>query len=165
MTEITQGLSGCIFMLPLSDYDVPSDSSSMVKLQEWLALLVRQLSFYVGPLGNNHRVIPPALQKEVTGHTLLQDIPFVVLLNKSDVFRAKLARTNLRCCFKENPTRDYDTAVAVVKKKIERRMNRPAGLFSSIDMCATESDPVRKMFSSFADIIFMQLVKGMGYPI
>ena len=114
-----------------------------------------------------------SLFRDVVNQPALARTPFIVFLNKIDLFQAELATTPLSKCFPEyNPPagaapgsrQDIASAVAYVRGKLQGAADNPAraGGFYFHTTSATDTNQVDKIFKSVTDIVINKGLEEAG---
>jgi len=89
----------------------------------------------------------------------------VLFLNKSDLFKEKIKRVDLKVCFSDyDGGLNYDVAVGYMKDKFLNLNRDPSSkqIYTHIT-CATDTDNVRFVFNSVKDIFLHQGLQKIGF--
>eukprot|EP00457_Paulinella_chromatophora_P007540 gb/GEZN01007563.1/.p1 GENE.gb/GEZN01007563.1/~~gb/GEZN01007563.1/.p1 ORF type:complete len:355 (+),score=46.09 gb/GEZN01007563.1/:286-1350(+) len=101
------------------------------------------------------------LFQEICNSRWFKKSAIIVFLNKSDLFREKIAKVDMRCCFDEyEGGLDYDTATEFLQDEFKTR-NEFQQIYLHIT-CATNLDNVTFTFNAVKDVIIKSGLGGMG---
>ena len=116
-----------VFFVALSDYDMTLREDSTVKLFE-----------------------------DVINGSWFQDTPVVLFLNKKDLFREKLGRIDLKCCFPHyDGGKEYGPAVKYIEKQFLSLAPPKKQIFVH-RTCATDTKNISLVFKAVKDILLQQ---------
>jgi len=106
------------------------------------------------------------LFSETTGLPALKGKPFVLFLNKIDIFREKIKTHPLSKYFPEFPKDidhdDFDKSVEFLKAKFVEKF-RGGGKLSCFLTCVIDKDNTSKIYSIVMDIIIREAVSASGF--
>jgi len=87
----------------------------------------------------------------------------ILFLNKSDIFREKIADKDLTVCFPEyTGGRNFDAAVKFVEKKFREQCDgRDQDIYTHVT-CATDTTNVQKVFDNVREIVIKESMKRSG---
>ncbi|GAB5360748.1 hypothetical protein AAMO2058_000654200 [Amorphochlora amoebiformis] len=136
---------------------------------EWLRFLdkvsvivyVVDLSSFDQPANNNQLLKGLTELDRLCLDPALGDVPIVVCLNKADIFRSKLEKSQIQCCFPEIDVKSassFEGCLAYVCQKFERKATGVEGsakLILTFPMSATKLEDVQalmKIIGESADI-------------
>jgi len=88
---------------------------------------------------------------------------FILFFNKSDLFKEKIKRIDLKCCFPDyNGGLDEDNAYKFIQKKfLETNQNPKKHIYTHLT-CATDTDNINVVFSAVQDIILRGVLDKVG---
>lgn len=125
-------VTACIFCVSLSEYDqMLREDETINRMKESLALF-----------------------EEVSNVLWFKTTPFVLFLNKTDLFREKIKRKPLTICFNDytGPAADYDAGLEFIQKKFVGSNTSPHDIYVH-QTCATNTDNVRVVFKAVRDTL------------
>jgi len=89
----------------------------------------------------------------------LKHIPMIVFLNKSDLFKEKIARVDMKMCFPEyNGGCNYEKGIQFIEDKLlklNRNSTRP--IYTHVT-CATDTENIKFVFSAVKAIILQSIL-------
>mmetsp|Transcript_124 Transcript_124/g.299 ORF Transcript_124/g.299 Transcript_124/m.299 type:complete len:1410 (-) Transcript_124:1668-5897(-) len=113
-----------------------------------------------------------ALFSDIVNQASLRNTPFIIFLNKSDLFEKELATVDLSVCFssykkptgvKQGSREHMIHGVKYIIGKLKRRINQTHRTdFYFHVTCATDTNQVNKIFSSVTDIIIQRGLASAG---
>lgn len=129
-------VSAVIFCVSLSEYDqMLREDESINRMMESLALF-----------------------EEVCNVLWFKTVPFVLFLNKTDLFREKIKRKPLTLCFKDySGAADYDHALGFIQQKFVGVNTSPHEIYVH-QTCATNTDNVRVVFKAVRETLKKKLL-------
>jgi len=88
---------------------------------------------------------------------------FILFFNKSDLFKEKIKKTDLKVAFPEYTGGcDFDNAYKFIQKKfLESIENTKKHIYTHLT-CATDTDNINVVFSAVQDIILRGTLEGVG---
>jgi len=91
---------------------------------------------------------------------------FILFFNKSDLFKEKIRKVDLKCCFPDyTGGLDEDNAYKFVQKKfLEANQNPKKHIYAHLT-CATDTDNINVVFSAVQDIILRGTLDSVGLAI
>lgn len=94
------------------------------------------------------------LFKEICNSPWLSTAPVILFLNKSDLFKQKLAKASLSICFPEyNGGDDFETACQFVQEKfLSLNGNASKPIYPHVT-CATDTQQIHVVFNAVTDIL------------
>lgn len=103
------------------------------------------------------------LFKELCNTKWFQQTPFILFLNKKDVFQEKIARVPLKVCFTDYPGPDtFDAGTNYIKDRfVELNDNRAKLIYAHLT-CATDTDNIKVVFNAVRDIILNKTLLKIG---
>eukprot|EP00808_Paulinella_micropora_P009024 g78542.t1 len=101
------------------------------------------------------------LFQEICNSQWFRKSAIIVFLNKSDLFREKIARVDMRCCFDDyEGGLDYDAATDFLKEEFKNR-NESQQIYIHIT-CATSTDNVTFTFNAVKSVVIKVGLSSMG---
>lgn len=99
---------------------------------------------------------------EICNARWFKETPIILFLNKTDLFREKIAKTDLTVCFPEyRGGKNYDEASQYIAKKFtelnKRSDNKP--IYTHFT-CATNTNNIKNVFDAIKDIILHDQIGG-----
>eukprot|EP01125_Pyxidicula_operculata_P012488 TRINITY_DN4096_c0_g1_i1.p1 TRINITY_DN4096_c0_g1~~TRINITY_DN4096_c0_g1_i1.p1 ORF type:complete len:344 (-),score=43.72 TRINITY_DN4096_c0_g1_i1:220-1251(-) len=101
-----------------------------------------------------------SLFQEVSGSTWFKGIPFVLFLNKSDIFKKKITTHPLNSFFSditEDDAKDYEKSVQYIRSKYEEVF--AGSRLYVFTTCAIERNNVSKVFDAVQDSILSAVIR------
>jgi len=91
----------------------------------------------------------------------LKDVPILVFMNKSDLFKKKIQTVYMKVCFEEYTGGcNADNAIAFLKKKLQAIVGSSRQSYIHLT-CATDTENIAFVFESCADIVLRSIVKDV----
>lgn len=91
---------------------------------------------------------------EICGSRWFTDIPILLFLNKIDIFKTKIQKTDLKVTFKDyNDGCDFDKALAFLTKKFLARNKNSERKISVFHTCATDTEALKTVFLTVSDLL------------
>lgn len=100
---------------------------------------------------------------DIVNSKWFQHTSIILFLNKSDLFKEKVKRVDLKVCFSDYKSGDdYDEAAKFLRHKF-KKLNRRSGreIYAHIT-CATDTENVKFVFNAVKDTVFSGGLKGVG---
>jgi len=127
-------VTSVVFCIALSDYDLTLREDPMANRMK------ESLSLY----------------EEISDGPWFQEIPFMVFLNKTDIFREKIQILDMSCTFPDyKGGRNYESGVAFIEKYLEKISNKRKIYVHQT--CAVDRENMKFVFTAVREI----LVKGV----
>ncbi|KAJ5076952.1 guanine nucleotide-binding protein g(o) subunit alpha [Anaeramoeba ignava] len=105
----------------------------------------------------NQKRIPESLMlfEEVCNSRWFVDTSVILFLNKVDIFRDKISKTDLSVCFPEyKDGHDFDKAIAFIEQKFKSLNQNPERKqIYTHTICATDTEEMRFVFDSIKAVI------------
>lgn len=99
---------------------------------------------------------------EITNCTWFQKKDIILFLNKSDLFREKIAAKSLSVCFKDyTGGADYDKAVEFVQGKFMACNRSPRRVYPHVT-CALSTDNMKFVFQSVRRTLLGEAIDRLG---
>jgi len=136
-----EGVTAVIFVLALNEYDLPLREDPKVnRMQESLDLF-----------------------KKIINHQCFQNTPIIFFLNKTDLFREKILRSDLRQCFPEyTGGPDYNNALKFITDKfVDMNVNKDRVIFTH-QTCATDTDNLRRVMDDVRLALMQDVLQKIG---
>jgi len=112
------------------------------------------------------------LFKEMVNQPALRKTPFIVFMNKSDLFKTELKSTSITKCFEDyrlpeviqvGSSKHASHAAKFIKQKLQKQIDSNRGVETYFHVtCATDTKQVDKIFSSITDIIISRGLASAG---
>jgi len=144
-----QDVTAVVFCIAISEYDLKLYEDDKVnRMHESLELFKNTVNneWFSGAKGNN-----PA---------------FILFFNKSDLFREKIKKIDLKCCFSDyTGGLDEDNAYKFVQRKfLEANQNPKKHIYTHLT-CATDTNNINVVFSAVQDIILRDTLDNVGLAV
>jgi len=95
---------------------------------------------------------------EMTASQFFRPASWILFLNKSDIFKDKIAKWPLKNYFSDCSTYDYEQSVEYIKKKYEEQF-KGSRLYSHIT-CAIDTQNCKRVFTAVKDTILMNALNA-----
>mmetsp|Transcript_1073 Transcript_1073/g.1523 ORF Transcript_1073/g.1523 Transcript_1073/m.1523 type:complete len:345 (-) Transcript_1073:202-1236(-) len=112
------------------------------------------------------------LFKEMVNQPALRKTPFIIFMNKSDLFKTELKSTSITKCFEDyrlpeaiqkGSSKHASHAAKFIKQKLHKQIDSNRGVETYFHItCATDTKQVNKIFSSITDIIISRGLASAG---
>eukprot|EP00029_Vermamoeba_vermiformis_P013050 TRINITY_DN7986_c0_g1_i1.p1 TRINITY_DN7986_c0_g1~~TRINITY_DN7986_c0_g1_i1.p1 ORF type:complete len:381 (-),score=78.50 TRINITY_DN7986_c0_g1_i1:199-1263(-) len=102
---------------------------------------------------------------EICNSKWFEAVSIILFLNKSDIFREKIKRVDLKVCFDEyKGGLDFDKASAFITQKFISLNKRPDAkqIYPHIT-CATDTQNIKFVFNAVKNIILHKALEGSGF--
>jgi len=135
-----EGVTAVIFVLALNEYDMRlREDPNVNRMHESLDLF-----------------------KKIINNQYFQNTPIIFFLNKTDLFREKITRSDLRACFPEyTGGPEYQKALKFITDKfISFDMNQKRTIFAH-DTCATDTQSLRKVFEDVRIVLTQKILNDI----
>jgi len=136
-----ENVTAVIFVLAINEYDMRlREDPNVNRMQESLDVF-----------------------KRVINNDYLKDTTIILFLNKTDLFRDKIARSDLRECFPDyTGGPDYNSALSFIEQKFKSfDMNASRFIFTH-PTCATDTDNVRLVLSDVKLTLIQRVLNEIG---
>jgi len=136
-----EGVTAVIFVLALNEYDMRlREDPNVNRMHESLELF-----------------------KKIINNQYFQNTPIIFFLNKTDLFREKIARSDLKICFPDyagGP--DYNKALKYITDKfLSFDMNSKRTIFTH-ETCATDTENLRRVLDDVRVTLMHQVLQDIG---
>lgn len=138
-----QDVTAVIFVASMSEYD--------------------QTLFEDDGVNRMHETIK--LFDEICNGRWFRSTSIILFLNKVDLFKEKIAKTDLKVCFVDYTDGcDFEKATAYIEKKFEKlnKVSETKHLYCH-KTCATDTENIRFVFNSVKDILTQQALGSTGF--
>jgi len=101
---------------------------------------------------------------DICNNQYFTESSMILFLNKSDLFREKIAKVPLTTCFKDynGPANDYDAGWKFIRDKfLDLRQDSNKEIYVHLT-CATDDGNVKFVFSSVRDIVVQKALRKTG---
>jgi GTPase SAR1 family protein len=136
-----QGCTAIIFMVSLSEYDQGlAEDESQNRMKEALLLF-----------------------DEICNSRWFADTSIILFLNKLDLFREKIQRKNITCCFPEyRGPQTYEAALCYIRDRFLELNRSPYKDVYPYAVTATDTANIQRVFSAVKDIILRINLRRAG---
>lgn len=118
-------------------------------------------------LATNRMLESLKLFSDVINNRWFSNTNIILFLNKKDLFEKKIAKTSIKGCFPdfEGPDHDYKAAMAHVLGQFVQKNRSEDGKRTvySHETCATDTQNVKVVFGSVADIFLSTHLNSIGF--
>eukprot|EP00002_Diphylleia_rotans_P036019 TRINITY_DN78_c0_g2_i1.p1 TRINITY_DN78_c0_g2~~TRINITY_DN78_c0_g2_i1.p1 ORF type:complete len:352 (-),score=94.44 TRINITY_DN78_c0_g2_i1:483-1538(-) len=137
-----QGVTAVIFCVALSEYDQKLfEDESQNRMKESLLLF-----------------------DEICNSRWFIDTSMILFLNKTDLFREKIQKTDLTVCFPSYKGGcDYDKATEFIKQRFEELNKTDTKQVYTHFTCATDTNNIKFVFNAVKDIILQNNLRQSGF--
>ena len=98
---------------------------------------------------------------DIVNSKWFQSTNVILLLNKPDLFREKIAKTDLKYCFVDyKGGKDYEEASKFMRHKFQRLNRRSGREIYAHFCCAIDAESIRFIFSSIRDTLIFKKIRG-----
>jgi guanine nucleotide-binding protein G(i) subunit alpha len=136
-----EGIVAVIFVASLDDWDIPCpEEPNKTRLQESLEVF-----------------------ESMINHEWFSQLPWILFLNKSDLFAEKLKKVNLSETFKEyKGGDDFDKGVEFIRELYMSKVKNKTPIYVHTT-CALDTNKVKTVFEDVQDFVFRQRLSAGGF--
>jgi GTPase SAR1 family protein len=89
----------------------------------------------------------------------------ILFLNKMDLFKDKIQRSDIRVCFPNyDGGTDYDKGVTYIREKFKSKATPERNLYFHVT-CATDTENIRFVFSCVQDLLLSESLQRAGFAL